>query len=73
LNIDGQICLLFAAIWFFLVPLAIWLEDVFRYRWWGEKDAFQYYHTKNKTKYTEIRAAAVRSPFCIYRDLFLGL
>lgn len=35
-NILGQICLPFALIWFIMMPLAIWLEDTFRYEFLGE-------------------------------------
>ena len=31
-NLLGQVCLLFAVAWFFIMPLAIWLEDTLR---WG--------------------------------------
>lgn len=33
-NIMGQICLPFSIIWFFMMPLAIWLEDNIRYKLW---------------------------------------
>lgn len=36
LNIMGQICLPFALIWLLLMPLAIWLEDTFRYNFLNE-------------------------------------
>ena len=39
-NILGQISLPFAAIWFFLMPLAIWLEDTFCYYFWGEGECY---------------------------------
>lgn len=36
LNVCGQICLPFAALWFLLVPVAVWLEDQLRARLWHE-------------------------------------
>ena len=36
LNILGQVCLLFSVIWFFLMPAAIWLEDMLRFKLWNE-------------------------------------
>ncbi len=35
-NINGQVCLAFAVIWFLLMPTAIWLEDWIRFKFWGE-------------------------------------
>ena len=35
-NVNGQICLEFAFIWFLLMPTAIWLEDCIRFEFWGE-------------------------------------
>ena len=35
-NIKGQICLEFALIWFLLMPIAIWLEDYIRFKFWEE-------------------------------------
>jgi len=35
-NIAGQISIPFAAAWFALMPLAIWLEDTARFKLWGE-------------------------------------
>lgn len=35
-NFMGQVCLPFAVVWFFLIPLAIWLEDRFRWLLWRE-------------------------------------
>jgi uncharacterized membrane protein len=37
-NLDGQICLRFAAVWFFIVPAASWLDDFIRSRLFGEQD-----------------------------------
>ncbi len=39
-NIAGQICLPFAAIWFVLMPAAIWLEDFARWKLWGEGQVY---------------------------------
>ena len=36
LNVNGQICLEFALIWFLLMPAAVWLEDFIRFKFWGE-------------------------------------
>lgn len=35
-NLYGQICIYYGVLWFFLSPLAIWLEDTLRYKLWGE-------------------------------------
>ncbi len=35
-NINGQICPQFAALWFLLMPTAIWLEDYIRFIFWRE-------------------------------------
>ena len=40
LNLMGQICLPFAFLWLFIMPLAIWLEDHLRYVWWKEGDSY---------------------------------
>lgn len=37
LNIDGQICLLYAGLWFLLSPLVIWTDDILRYKLYGEE------------------------------------
>lgn len=37
LNLIGQICLLFAALWIPIVVLAIFLSDVIRWRFFGEE------------------------------------
>jgi hypothetical protein len=39
-NIAGQICLPFAAIWFALMPAAIWLEDFARWKLWREGQVY---------------------------------
>lgn len=39
-NVAGQICAPFALIWFFLMPLAIWLEDFARFKLWGEGEPY---------------------------------
>ena len=39
-NIDGQVCLAFAVIWFLLMPTAIWLEDWIRFKFWGEGEKY---------------------------------
>lgn len=39
-NVAGQICLQFAAAWFLLMPLAIWLEDFTRFKLWGEGESY---------------------------------
>ncbi len=36
-NLYGKICLLYAFIWFLLVPLAIYVDDYLRYKLFGEK------------------------------------
>ena len=33
-NIMGQICLLYGALWFLIMPLAIWLEDTLNWLLW---------------------------------------
>lgn len=35
-NVKGQISLIFSLIWFLLMPLGIWAEDMIRYRLWHE-------------------------------------
>lgn len=37
LNLMGQICLPFSAVWFFISALAIFADDYLRYKWFGEK------------------------------------
>lgn len=37
LNLNGQICLLYAVAWFFLMPLAIYLDDWLRWKLFGER------------------------------------
>jgi hypothetical protein len=39
-NILGQVCLLYALLWFFFMPFAIWAEDTARWLifWWNEQD-----------------------------------
>ena len=39
-NVNGQICLEFALIWFLLMPAAIWLEDFIRFKFWGDGDEY---------------------------------
>lgn len=36
-NLYGQICIPYAVLWFFLVPLAIYVDDYLRYKLFGEK------------------------------------
>lgn len=36
-NLYGQICLAYALLWFFLVPLAINIDDYLRYKLFGEE------------------------------------
>lgn len=36
-NIQGQICIPFMFVWFFLSLIAIWLDDVLRYLWFEEE------------------------------------
>lgn len=36
-NLLGQICLSYAALWFFLVPLAIYIDDYLRYKLFEEE------------------------------------
>lgn len=44
-NLSGQICLLFALIWFFLFsPLIIWLVEAIRYTFFGEKKPQMFYY-----------------------------
>ena len=35
-NLFGQICLLYAALWFVIMPFVIWLTGWLRCKWWGE-------------------------------------
>ncbi len=35
-NLDGQVCLWFALMWFMLVPFAVWLDDFLRWKLFGE-------------------------------------
>lgn len=35
-NLLGQVCILFMILWIFLAIPAIYLDDWFRYIWWGE-------------------------------------
>ena len=47
LNLNGQICLRNAALWFALVPFAVWIYDFLRWKLFGEErpDAcWQYYY-----------------------------
>ena len=39
-NINGQICMEFALLWFLLMPAAVWLEDWIRWRFWGECEEY---------------------------------
>lgn len=34
-NLNGQICLMFAGIWFLMCPFGFWLDDVLRYYIYG--------------------------------------
>lgn len=36
-NLRGQICLPTAVIWFFICPLAVWLDDYLRFRLFAER------------------------------------
>ncbi|WP_353851693.1 hypothetical protein [Clostridium sp.] len=36
-NLYGQICIPYAIIWFFLVPLAVFGDDYLRYKIFGQK------------------------------------
>ncbi|MDD3224526.1 MAG: hypothetical protein PHX70_07465 [Clostridium sp.] len=36
-NLYGQICIPYAILWFFLVPLSIYIDDYLRYKLFGEK------------------------------------
>ena len=36
LNIQGQVCLLFCVLWFFLAIPAILVDDYLRWKWYGE-------------------------------------
>lgn len=47
-NFMGQICPRFFAVWYFLSLAAIWLDDFFRRRMFGEK-AMKYIWTMRKT------------------------
>ncbi|TCX51917.1 MULTISPECIES: hypothetical protein [unclassified Dehalobacter] len=40
-NIYGQICPQFAALWFFLMPFNIWLDDWLRFRLYQEGDPYR--------------------------------
>jgi uncharacterized membrane protein len=35
-NIDGQVCARLAAVWFFIVPLASWIDDFLRWKLFDE-------------------------------------
>ncbi len=35
-NLNGQICLTYAVLWFVLMPTAIWIEDYLRFVFWKE-------------------------------------
>lgn len=37
-NFMGQICIPFAALWFFLTPIAIYLDDWIRWKFFGEEE-----------------------------------
>ena len=39
-NLNGQICLEFALLWFLLMPAAVWLEDFIRFKFWGECEEY---------------------------------
>lgn len=39
-NIAGQICPIYALLWFALMPFAIWMEDALRWRLWGEGEPY---------------------------------
>ena len=39
-NLDGQICLEFALLWFLLMPAAVWLEDFIRFKFLGECEEY---------------------------------
>ena len=39
-NVMGQVCLLYAVLWFLLMPLAIWLEDYIRWAFWREGEKY---------------------------------
>lgn len=36
-NLNGQICLLYAVVWFFLMPLAVYLDDWLRWKLFDER------------------------------------
>lgn len=36
-NLDGQVCLLYAVLWFFLMPTAIYADDFLRYKLFHEE------------------------------------
>jgi uncharacterized membrane protein len=40
LNIMGQVSPRYAALWFFLIPFGIWLEDSIRYELWEEGEPY---------------------------------
>ena len=35
-NINGQVCLEFALLWFLIMPAAVWFEDFIRLKFWNE-------------------------------------
>lgn len=35
-NINGQVCLLYAGLWFILIPFGIWFDDFLRYKFFNE-------------------------------------
>ena len=39
-NLNGQICLEFALLWFLLMPAAVWLEDFIRFKFWKEGSGY---------------------------------
>ena len=45
-NLDGQVCLNFAVMWFFLMPFALWINDLILWKFFSEqrpKTPFNYY------------------------------
>jgi Predicted membrane protein len=39
-NLEGQICLRLAVAWFFLMPFALWVNDLFRWKFFDEQKPF---------------------------------
>jgi len=47
-NLLGQVCLPFAAIWFFICPFAFWLDDFLRFAFYGEDSKYHLWEPYKK-------------------------